>query len=146
MFGRKPAPAPCPACAAKDVHIASMERQLALVSERLYSLHGVAGDYVPSGVQWPRQPDLPASERLAAFLRLAPEPFQPEEEPEPLSQTITNAMARRATAGTPLWTEVEEQARLYLAEGLSEGEIARRIVTGDWEGLESAEANAESMR
>jgi hypothetical protein len=136
MFGRKPPPTPCPACAAKDVHIASLERQLALVNERLYgtdswsSVHNLA---TPTAAEWTAGPD-------------APWVSASEEEPEPLSQTITNAMARRATAGTPLWTEVEEQARLYLAEGLSEGEIVRRIVTGDWEGLESAEANAEGMR
>lgn len=118
MFGRKPPPAPCPACAAKDVHIASLEKQLALASERLYAT-----------------PPAAASE---------PEPPAPDE--EPLSQTITNAIARRATSGSTLWTELEEQARLYLTEDVSEEEIARRILTGDWEGVESAEANAEAMR
>jgi hypothetical protein len=122
MLFRKAPLAPCPACAAKDVHIASLERQLVLVSERLYSLPQQAT---------PQEPE-------------AAEPLQPED--EPLSQTVANAIGRRASAGTTLWTELEEQARLYLAEEMNEDEIARRILTGDWEGVESADLNAEAMR
>lgn len=130
MFGRRPPPPPCPACAAKDAHIASLEKQLALVSERLYFSHGIA-EYAPA-----KMPAMFGEE--------------PEEE-EPLSQTITNAIAfvmQQIGEGrdSQIWLEVEAKVRLLLAEGVSEDEIVRRIRKSDWEGVESADQNAEAMR
>jgi hypothetical protein len=120
MFGRR-TPPPCVACAAKDQQIAWLERQVELLTERLLP-----------------QPEAPPT--------VEPEPTSPFPDEEPLSSVINNAISRRAQAGTELWAELEEQARLYLTEDLGEDEIARRISTGDWEGAESADANAAAMR
>lgn len=93
-------------------------------------------------------------DQLLRRLTLEPRPVAPEpvfvpmkdEDDEELSLVLRNAIGRRAEPATELYSELVEQARLYIADGLGEDEIARRILTGDWDGEESVNESADAMR
>lgn len=126
MFARKPQP--CPVCDALRAQIASLEAQLQRSNERFDAL-------VFRQMEKPEEPGTTL----------------PEQEEEPLPSAIQNAIHRAANRAegasrSELLVELDEQARLFLSEDVDEDEIVRRILTGDWDGEESANLSADEMR